>query len=218
MDILKVYEINAMKTILIVLALFVAIIIILDLYENYKNKRKVKSSYGKEFKIVADRFDMTESQALELVIREGLVKVFELLENYDETDNNMQIKYICRRRWYKGKKRRAFEKLITLIKPFYQRNSYILMSEQRKAKEALCQMYKIFCETPCDKRKIIHSDDRRYLHRLTKAASNLVKKDYWNCCHELNDIFDLEPVFQPQIAYSIKKMLEMAIDVNVQEQ
>lgn len=128
----------------------------------------------------------------------------------------MQIKYNYQRGWYKGKKRSAFEKLITLNEPFYWRNpDENPVSEQMRAKEALGQMYKIFCETPCDKKKIILSDDIRYLHRLTKAASNLVKKDYWNCCHELNDVFDLEPVFQPQIAYSIKKMLEMAVDENV---
>ena len=68
---------------------------ILNVDKNNKNKREIKS-YSEELKIVATRFDMTESQALEFIIHEvykskcfsqGLVKALELLEAYDETDD-----------------------------------------------------------------------------------------------------------------------------------
>lgn len=34
-----------------------------------------------------------------------------------------------------------------------------------------------------------------------------------NCCHELSDLFELEPVFQPHIAYATQKLLEMTVKI-----
>ena len=127
----------------------------------------------------------------------------------------MLKKYNCHG---KRKKQAAFEELLSINKPFYWRNpNENPVSEQMKAKEALVQMYQVFCNTPCDRKIIELTNETRYIHRLTKAAENLVKKDYWSCCHELSDVFDLEPVFQPQIAYSIKKLLEMAVNEDAKE-
>lgn len=128
------------------------------------------------------------------------------------------MKYIYHGKLNARKQQAAFEELLTINKPFYWRDPNANpVSEQMKAKDALIHMYHVFCNTPCDKKKIELPHETRYIHRLTAAARNLVKKDYWNCCHELSDIFDLEPVFQPQIAYSIKKLLEMVVDEDAEE-
>ncbi len=75
----------------------------LDTNENYKNGEEPvadlsdkKLPYDEELKIVAERFNMTESQTLEFVVHEvyksqcfslGLIKALELLKNYDEMDD-----------------------------------------------------------------------------------------------------------------------------------
>ena len=65
-----------------------------------------KLTYNEELKLVAERFDMTENQTIEFVIHEiykskclslGLVKALELLENYDEDNDVVNVKMKIRR-------------------------------------------------------------------------------------------------------------------------
>lgn len=60
-----------------------------------------KLTYNEELKLVAERFDMTDDQTLEFVIHViykskclslGLVKALELLENYDEDNDAVNVK------------------------------------------------------------------------------------------------------------------------------
>lgn len=123
----------------------------------------------------------------------------------------IKIKYYCRA-WYKGKKRKTLEQMVSLLSPFNWRESNDLsQNEQDIARKTLKEIYAIFVITPLDKKKVEVFDEQSYIVKLTKALRYLLKNDFWNCCHELSDLFELEPVFQPHIAYATLKLLEKAV-------
>lgn len=74
------------------------------------------------------------------------------------------------------------------------------------------QLSVIMTVTPYDKKNAEVIEEIRYIEILMRAFKYLLQKDYWNCCHELSDLFELEPVFQPHIAYATQKLLEMAVN------
>ena len=65
------------------------------------------------------------------------------------------------------------------------------------------------------KEQLLQSNEYRWAQAITSLRLWLLhrmKNDYWNCCHELSDLFELEPVFQPHIAYATQKLIEMAVN------
>ena len=124
----------------------------------------------------------------------------------------MKNNYYCRA-WYKGKKRKAVEQAVSLLKQFDWCDCNDLSKDkQNAAKEILNKLSVIMTVTPYDKKNAEVIEEIRYIEILMRAFKYLLQKDYWNCCHELSDLFELEPVFQPHIAYATQKLLEMAVN------
>ena len=123
----------------------------------------------------------------------------------------MKNNYYCRA-WYKGKKRKALEQAVSLLKQFGWRDcSELSQNAQDTARKTLKKIYVILVSVPYDKKIFEVIEEQRYIEILMRAFKYLLKNDYWNCCHELSDLFELEPVFQPHIAYATRKLLEMAV-------
>lgn len=134
-----------------------------------------------------------------------------VIYDYDRIGEDMKLNHYCRA-WYKGKKRKTLERLVSLLAPFsWSDCSELSQIEQDTARKTLKEIYAIFVITPFDKKKVETIEEQRYIEILMRALKYLLRKDYWNCCHELSDLFELEPVFQPHIAYATQKLLEMAV-------
>lgn len=130
----------------------------------------------------------------------------------DRIGVEMKNNYYCRA-WYKGKKRKNLEQAVSLLKQFdWCDCNELSQDKQNTARKVLNNLSAIMAVTPYDKKKVEVIDEKRYIEILMRAFKYLLKNDYWNCCHELSDLFELEPVFQPHIAYATQKLLEMAVN------
>lgn len=57
-------------------------------------------------------------------------------------------------------------------------------------------------------------DDLRYVMFLNQAKKELSEGNLWNCCHELYDLFKIEPVRQERIVAALREFLN---DVSTEE-
>lgn len=51
-------------------------------------------------------------------------------------------------------------------------------------------------------------DDLRYIMFLNQAKKEKSEGNFWNCCHELYDLFNFEPVRQERILTALKEFLD----------
>ena len=108
--------------------------------------------------------------------------------------------------WYDKSKRPFVEELIIKFSVFDWCKS-ATAEQQETALIALRRAKEIFSTVKPDKKYCINENDIFTL-RIIKAKTHLMEGDYWNCCHELSDVFELEPVFQVRIIVAMMELLK----------
>lgn len=85
---------------------------------------------------------------------------------------------------------------------------------QQEALATLTKVKKCFSKLKPEKKYVsTRGGHYSYMQRIMLSKKYIMEGNYWYCCHELLDVFELEPVLQSRIICAINALLaDISID------